>query len=141
MKLNKHLVLCASLLFFIQVFKAQDGAIGFSYDAGGNLTERRLQVMPGGRIGKFNSPPDTLQHPFKVYPNPTSQYLSIEGALPENVSSGEISLMSINGQILRTDTYTGQLKTLPVADLKPGLYLLQISYSKKQKSTYKIIVN
>ncbi len=135
------MVLCASLLTGIYHLKAQEGNIVFSYDAAGNMTQRRIQVLVGGRIGQPQLPKDSVQRAFSVYPNPTSQYLTIEGALPENINSGDVRLLNLNGQILKTDTYTGQPKTLPVQDLKPGLYLLEVRYSKKNKSTYKIIIS
>jgi hypothetical protein len=120
---------------------AQENAVSFGYDAGGNMVQRSIQVMPGGRFGNFNTPKDSAQREFKVFPNPTNQFLNIEGALPENTTSGELSLINMNGQVLKKDSYTGQPKALPVYDLKPGMYLLEIRYSKKEKSTYKIIVN
>jgi hypothetical protein len=141
MKFYKIAVVFACCQFVTQTIIAQENEVTFNYDAGGNMTQRSVQVMPGGRIGNFNAPRDSAQREFKVFPNPTNQFLTIEGALPENTSSGDLSLINMNGQVLKKDSYTGQPKTLPMSDLKPGMYLLEIRYSKKDKSTYKIIVN
>jgi hypothetical protein len=128
-------------LLCLNNLKGQEDNVVFSYDAAGNIIERGIQVMPGGRIGNFNAPKDSAQREFKVFPNPTNQFLTIEGTLPENTTSGELSLINMNGQVLKKDSYAGQSKTMTVNDLKPGMYLLEIRYSKKEKSTYKIIVN
>jgi hypothetical protein len=142
MKFYKATILIFFLLFLNEV-KGQQGSIVYSYDAGGKMTERKIQVMQGGRIGNFDkTTKDSLpQREFKVFPNPTSQYLTIEGELPENTPSGEMSLLNISGQVIKKEVYTGVRKDIPIYDLKPGMYLLEIRYSKKEKSSYKIIVS
>jgi len=138
MKFYKKFILCASAAFCCNTFLAQEGgSIVCVYDKSGNLIERKIQVMPRAQIQPKK---DTLQRNFKVYPNPTNQFVNIEGPLPEKFRSGEVVLLSISGQVLKKEIYTGEPKTLIVSDLKPGVYLLEIWYSKKQKSTYKIIV-
>jgi hypothetical protein len=127
-------------LFSMQIF-AQENKLAFSYDAGGNMIERKVQVMIGGRIGNFNEPKDSMQLEFKVFPNPTNQFINIEGELPEGTASGELFLRTVNGQIVKRDIYKGQAKTIPVLGLNPGLYLLEIWYSKDRKSDYKIIIS
>lgn len=116
--------------------------IGFSYDAGGNVTQRSLQVIGGGRLGNLTKS-DSIIEPsqnFKVFPNPASTVLNIEGDLPENIHSADITLLTVNGQILKRDVYAGKSKTLDVSELKNGIYILDINYSRQKRSTYKIIV-
>lgn len=132
-------------LFFLMVlcsgFRAQ--TIVFSYDKGGNMIERKLQVMAGARVGNFNSPIDSIQAEtlsFKVFPNPTNTSITIEGQLPSDISEAKIHLLNVGGQVLKQDLYTGQSKSLNVQDLKSGIYFLELIYSQKKKSTYKIIV-
>lgn len=140
MNIYKKLII---VLFFASLFefaRAQENSIIFNHDQSGNLVQRKIQVMAGGRIGNFNSPKDSLQLDFSVFPNPTNQNINVEGPLPENFASGDLILMNVNGQILKKTSYTGQPKSLTISDLKPGLYLLEIWYSKEKKSTYKIIV-
>lgn len=142
MQFYKAALFCAMFIFCGHTLPAQEGTIVYTYDEGGKMIQRKIQVMQGGRMGKFDNPKDsTRQREFKVFPNPTNQYLSIEGELPENSTSGEILLMNVSGQVMKKDIYSGQPKSLIVSDLKPGLYLLEIKYSKKQKSTYKIIIS
>ena len=119
----------------------QHNSIAFSYDKKGRMTQRKLQVMVGGRIGNFDQKKDSAQRPFKVFPNPTNTSVNIEGPLPEHIDQGEVVLLNMSGQVLKTDKYTGQSKNLMVSDLNPGIYILEIRYSKDEKSVYKIIVN
>jgi hypothetical protein len=141
MKNVKSIVSFAVFVVFSMHLFAQENTIAFSYDASGNLVERKVQVMIGGRIGNFNAPKDSLQLDFKVFPNPTNQSINIEGELPEGTTSGELFLRTVNGQIVKRDIYKGQAKTIPVLGLNPGLYLLEIWYSKELKSNYKIIIS
>lgn len=139
MKACKNIYLVALLCLVIPVLNAQT-TLGFTYDNAGNMIERKLLVFPQGRIGKFTVTKDSVPE-FKVYPNPTSQFITIEGELPDGNESGEISIVAINGQVVRKDNYTGQGKSIPVSDLKPGMYLMEIRYSKENASVYKIIIS
>ncbi len=126
--------------------KGQDrNTFAFSYDAAGNVIQRQLQIMPplpGGRLGKFEKDSIETIPPvsFKIYPNPAQTFVTIEGELPVNCTEAKVQLLNSNGQILKTTTYNSEIKTIDVSDLKNGMYLLEIIYNKKQKSTYKIIV-
>lgn len=132
------------LFFFIVIcgsLRAQ--TIVFSYDAGGNMIERKLQVIPGGRLGNFGAPNDTTNSEpinFKVFPNPTNTSITIAGELPPNIGEAKVYLLNVGGQVLKQDVYIGQSKSLNVQDLKSGIYFLELIYSQKKKSTYKIIV-
>ena len=129
-------------VFFLPVnLNAQTNTVAFNYDDGGNMIERKVQVFPGFRIaGAFQKDRIFNQVTFNIFPNPTNDYLNIEGELPENITEAGVSLLNISGQVLRTDVYNGQSKQLIVSDLRQGLYLLEIKYSKDEKSTYKIII-
>lgn len=135
-----HFVFTLILLATVNVLAAQ--TIGFSYDAGGNMTQRSLQVLAGAKLSNLTK--DSLVTPelnFKIYPNPTNTDLKIEGELPDKISSAKIALLNVNGQVLRQDIYySGELKSINVSDLKAGMYILELQYSKKKKSSYKIIV-
>jgi hypothetical protein len=117
-------------------------AIGFSYDTGGHLVQRSVQVSNVRLSNPFHPGDTSAVKPlnFNIYPNPTNDQLTIEGKLPDNLKEAKIYLSDISGQILKTGTYTGESKQMLVSDLKEGMYLLEISYSKDNKSTYKIII-
>ncbi len=134
------------LLCLIYKTKAQTSIV-FTYDAAGNMIQRKIQVIipaPGARFINPNNPQDSSEVApplnFKIYPNPAQNYVTIEGKLPENCNEAKVIISTSTGQLLKTTTYTGDTKTVDVSDLKNGIYLLEIIYSKKQKSTYKIVV-
>lgn len=120
----------------------------FNYDAGGNLIERKIQIInPGNsRFEKpennsdTKNPKDSLLK-FVIYPNPTNDFINIEGKLRDENSSCDILLRNGTGTLVREDIYMGKLKTIPVGDLASGIYFLEIKYDKKNSSTYKIIIS
>ncbi len=123
------------------VSPAQENTIKFSYDESGNMIQRSLQVFVGGRINRNAIDSNFTPAPnFKIFPNPTNTSLNIEGDLPEDISEAKLSLLNVNGQLLKKDIYLGQLKTINVTDLKSGMYILEVKYSEKKRNSYKIIV-
>ncbi len=134
------------LLFGVSKFSAQSNTINFTYDRAGNMVQRDVTVMPGGRpgippINVSGQKDDSLNVvEFKVYPNPTKDIVNIEGELPEGIENAKVFLYNNTGQILKRDNYVGALKSIIVSDLKAGIYYLEVSFSKKQASTYKIII-
>lgn len=135
----KKMWMVALICLSTDLLNAQSNDLSFNYDAAGNLIERKVQVLPQARIGKFTTPVDSTVE-FKVYPNPSSQFVNIEGPLPEGRESAQVRLMAMNGQLIKTDSYFGHAKAIPVSELKPGLYLLEVRYSKEEASVYKIVV-
>ncbi len=126
--------------------KAQEGpTLVFNYDEAGNLTERKVQVFPMGRFSLPKAPEKDsipLQQHFQIFPNPTYNTLNVEGVLPKEYTQANMQLFSLNGQLVKSETYvSGDKKSIDVSQLKNGLYLLVISYSEKDRETYKIIVN
>gem|GEM_PF-2471818 len=139
MKNYKSMLVLLALQVVSLGTNAQQGDLVFTYDAAGNIIERKIQVMANGRMGKFDAPKDSI-YPFKVFPNPTNQFLNIDGPLPDGKTSADVSILTINGQLVKKETYNGQAKAIPVSELKPGVYVLEIRYSKHEASTYKIII-
>jgi hypothetical protein len=146
MKQVKFLITIA-LFFAGFATKAQTNSIVFTYDAAGNVIQRELQVLPPCPTCErfsFQTPKDSTEVSppldFKIYPNPAQNIVTIEGKLPKDCQEARVQLINSTGQLLKTTTYTGNIKTIDVSDLKYGIYLLEIIYSKKQKSTYKIVV-
>ncbi len=145
MKKLKFLIALVFLTFINA--KGQTNSIVFTYDIGGNMIQRQLQVIPplppGGN--RLSIPKDSTEIlpalNFKIFPNPTNQYINIEGELPKEFEEAKITLLNSEGKILKTETYNGQTKTMDVSDLKNGLYMLEVNYSKNKRSTYKIIVS
>jgi len=136
--------LCLLLLqLFSHVLHAQNSVV-YSYDSGGNQIQRKILVNVGMRLANPNGTKDSIPSKplanLKLFPNPTNQNLNLEGRLPDNIKEADVRLMNISGQVLKTDTYQGGSKSLDVSGLNDGLYLLELSFSKKEKVSYKIII-
>ena len=129
-------------LFGISDLNAQN-TIAFSYNSGGGMTERKLQVTPqqGARLNRQTVPEDSAFVNFKVYPNPTNVDLNIEGPMPSDVKEGKITILNATGQFIKSDVYSGRSKTISVADLSKGIYIMEIKFSEKDRKSYKIIVS
>lgn len=141
------LVLCA-ISIKGSILRGQ--TIQFTYDAGGNMIQRQVQVMPpvppgsarfGVPISKTDSTEVTPPVDFKVYPNPATQAVILEGALPEGIKAARVRILTTNAQVVLEQTYTGGKEQIEVSRLTNGLYLMEVQYSKKQKSTYRLVVS
>jgi hypothetical protein len=75
------------------------------------------------------------QSDFKVYPNPTSDILTIETA---GFGPQVIQLHSLNGQEIYSTTYTGSLHELDLSFCRKGIYILHIR-SDNISTTRKVI--
>lgn len=116
-----------------------------TYDSGGRLTERKLVVVVGGgsKFSKIHE--DSLAQKalseFKVYPNPASSELNIEGELPGKSKSGTIIFLNSAGQEMFQDSYNTNKKTLDVSTFSDGIYFLEILTSEKKSISFKIIIS
>lgn len=135
------------LIFLMSIFGINNldaqNTISFSYNSAGGMTERKLQVIPqpGARMKRQTGLVDSTFVDFKVYPNPTNSNLNIEGPLPSDVKEGKITFLNATGQFIKSDVYSGQLKTISVAELSKGVYFMEIKFSEKEAKSYKIIVS
>jgi hypothetical protein len=122
--------------------------IAYTYDVSGNMIQRQLQVIPPIPGAKFSNPFSNPEEKndslnviqFKVYPNPSNDVLNIEGDLPSETESAQMFLFNTTGQILLSYKYYGDKKQINVNSFKAGLYYLEVKYSKKHSSNYKIII-
>jgi hypothetical protein len=64
-------------------------------------------------------------HSLRIYPNPVSHYISIEGVDRMN-GEMECSILSTSGTIVKRINLSQTIADIDVGDLAPGLYLLTI---------------
>jgi len=114
----------------------QDGRIvggGGYYN--GNTTSKLLllRYTPNATFVYTND----LQEKITLYPNPTVDYLYIDNATTQRLST--IMLYSTDGKLLRTQTYpnTNRLSTDGLAD---GIYYLHIRFTNHTTLVKKIII-
>lgn len=70
-------------------------------------------------------------HGFKIYPNPTSDMLEIEGFSKIKT----VRLIDMEGRILLNETSN----TLEISDLKAGIYILEIESNDGKKTSHRVI--
>jgi len=74
---------------------------------------------------------------FKVYPNPTSEFLRIE--MPTYEGYRQLTLLDSESRDLRTATVESESIEFSVADLPAGIYYLRIGSDEQIFATYEII--
>jgi N-acetylneuraminic acid mutarotase len=62
---------------------------------------------------------------FRIYPNPTRDYIKVELS-----AAGDISLFDILGNEITSLSYVSGITTIPVSDLSRGVYFLKVRYGK-----------
>ena len=72
---------------------------------------------------------------LRVYPNPFTDVVSIEGKMPEKTN---IQLFNIDGQLVRTFQKGEQLSKISMASLKNGVYILK-AVSPESQQVVKIL--
>ncbi len=82
---------------------------------------------------------EQVDNNFEVFPNPVSEYLTINIENPDNVI--EVSLFSIEGKVIRSLNNIDYSNTIEVADIQNGMYLLRIAEADGNVTTKKITIN
>lgn|SRR5690554_133547 len=102
-----------------------------------------FNVIPGVQQ-PYEVSPNVVEYPegidlmVKVYPNPVNHIILLEMD-EQNLSSLKISLMDINGTTLLNQKITGTTTKIPVENLVPGIYLLNIIRDDKVLKAFKIV--
>jgi hypothetical protein len=102
-------------------------------------TESELLVAPNG----IDSQKGRVTDPFRVYPNPADKILNC--FFNKDVLDGEVRLVNLNGvvisrQQLRSIT-VGEVMTMNVANIKSGVYFLQLYDNSKFVSSVRVLRN
>jgi proteasome assembly chaperone (PAC2) family protein len=91
------------------------------------------------RMSNPNKPQDSSLV-FNVYPNPTQDYITIEGDLENGANQASVFIYDLKGAIVQKDIYYGTKKTYSLTGYTTGIYFLEIKYSTKQSSNYRILI-
>lgn len=74
---------------------------------------------------------------FNIYPNPASDIITITNQ--ENIGVEKISIVDMNGRIVKTQSFTNQSEIqLNISDLRAGVYIFNIS-TKEGTASKKVI--
>lgn len=81
---------------------------------------------------------ENLANTVKVYPNPASQFITLEAT--EAMKS--VELVSLAGQVVATQQVNGTLSTLSLDNMTDGVYLLNVyGQNGEQIAKHRVVVN
>lgn len=98
-----------------------------------------MPIFPQTAQGEPEDPdePDTTAveqpnaFPLRIYPNPATENVYIDGAY------AQIEIYDLTGRLRHT--YTAQAR-IPVADLRPGIYVFSLTDTQGRKAVHKIVI-
>ncbi len=101
------------------------------------IVQKNAEVQPKGEAGN-------LAMEYELYPNPTDGLVNITFNNIKDVESFDISVIDINGRVLRrvSNNYAseGDIITLDLSDLAKGVYNLRIN-SSNGFSVKRVVLN
>jgi len=82
------------------------------------------------------------ESPLKVFPNPCSDFVTVEYLSPESLTGKVITIYSAEGKPVfsRPIERTYNQFIIPMTSVKPGIYLVEITTGNKSIATKKLIV-
>lgn len=80
---------------------------------------------------------------ISAYPNPTTDYLTLEVDASTTLSSQSLSyqLFDINGKLLQSEKITGSQTSIDMSNLAPAKYFVKVVQENKVVKTFEIIKN
>ena len=150
----KRKIICL-LWFVVPLFcTAQTSLVReYGYDAAGNRTYRKTLTMKSlqSPVSQTDSTKTDLfeneyyseiiaQTEIKIYPNPTTENVTLEISSWENLTKGTFILFSFIGQKLQEKTVNSSSTTISLANLPKGTYILKV-YINDRNEEWKIIKN
>jgi len=98
------------------------------------------QVLPAYLYGscEANAAVAEYENNFSIYPNPANSAINIE--FQQYFNSIDIRILDVSGRVIKTSEYNNMmLVTMPVNDLKQGIYLMQV-ITEQGNFTSKILI-
>lgn len=108
----------------------------YNLDTAAQVMQFSTGIGTNGFYGNFGSlnihEISSVKPEVKVYPNPASEWIKIDG-----INSAEISVLNIHGQLVKSVKFTGN--EIAVSDLTSGLYFFVIQ-TESGKTTKKVLI-
>ena len=126
----------------------------YDYDEAGNRVLRYVISMkfsppvPPDSIPPTYCSPQTAEYfvekiaqmEIKIYPNPTTEKITMEIANMQNLTTGVFKLYSLSGQLLQERPVYSTATEVSLAGFAKGAYILKV-YINDQSEEWKIIKN
>lgn len=108
------------------VFARRTGSLAIGYHGGGNCGSTTVNLTLGTNDFTVDS--------FKMYPNPSKGYLTIE--LPQQINTGEVKIYDNLGRVVRKQTITVTENNIETSTLNSGTYIvvLRTEYGNATKN-------
>jgi hypothetical protein len=136
---------------------AQRLEVWYEYDASGNRTSRKTIVFvppqsPSAPQDSTLTDPLTWNYPveyfvekiaqieIKIYPNPTTEKITLEIPRWEGLQTGIFKLFSLTGQLLQEQPVHSATTTVSLAGMPKGTYILKV-YINNRTEDWKVIKN
>lgn len=87
-------------------------------------------------LGQTGIDKPTSQTEFSLYPNPTSNQVSIN--IQENTKPDRIRILNLAGQVVLTKPFDGN--NIDVSNLPTGIYLFQLTLRNHNSTTKKLVI-
>lgn len=119
--------------------------VSYAYDASGNRVKReiilstRSMTLPDEDKNTFFTEEVAKRH-IKIYPNPTYGQLAVEISDIDDIKSGIITILTINGQQVLKKEIDSTYIELDISSRQAGTYILIVEIDG-EKTTWKIIKN
>ena len=144
-------------LFAIPLFcMAQSGSLPrvYEYDEVGNRIVRKVVYVAYAPSAPPDSSEYMMQQPsttefyvekiaqteIKIYPNPTTEKVTLEISGWETLRNGNFTLYSLTGQLLQDHPVHSLTTTVSLSTLPKGTYILKVQINNKTED-WKIIKN
>ena len=126
----------------------------YEYDEAGNRTLRKVVSMqlappaPPDTTQTANLTPQTADYfvetiaqvEIKIYPNPTTENVTLEISNMEKLQTGKFTLYSLTGQLLQEHQVYSSTSTVPLSNLPKGTYILKVNINNRIED-WKVIKN
>ncbi|MDO7874124.1 GEVED domain-containing protein [Hymenobacter sp. ASUV-10] len=93
-----------------------------------------------GRPGSVTATAAALASPFSVWPNPATGKAALHVALDAPATSAKLTLRTLLGQEIATQTFGGSSTALPTVGLAAGTYLLTVQVAGQATATRRVVV-
>ena len=80
---------------------------------------------------------ELIELKMDIYPNPTSDFLTIEG--PSELTNSELKLFDVTGSVVKKENFSGQT-TINTSDLPKGQYFLIVTSQDRSTWSEKVII-
>ena len=109
----------------------------------GNMELKKLsQLAQITRTDEFKEMGKMFTHNVegvKVYPNPVAANKAVTLELPTELEGAEISILDVNGAMVKTISSSGNKQDIETSGLAPGVYIMKIQ-KDKVSVTKKVVV-